>query len=305
MPPEHLHTIDLNLLTILRELLRERHITRAGSRLGMTQSGTSRALGRLRALFGDPLLVRQGRSLQLTPRAERLMVPLEEALAALRGVLEDEHFEPSKIRGPIHVGMPDHLALILGPRLLGALHQHAPGCELVAHAFSKHWREELIAGHVEMAFGVLGGDESGLRRRTVFHDPWVVLLRHDHPALRKRWTIRSFVALDHGLMGVRGAGPSQVDRALAERGYERRVVFRATSPVVVAMFAAESDIAVTTTRSLATYLVRHLPLSHVRLPVDAEPLQLPLVWHERDQHDPRHRWLREQVAATTQALLGP
>ena len=71
-----LSSIDLNLLVALRALLNERHVTRAASRLGLSQSATSHALSRLRELYEDPLLVRSGRVLQLTPRAARLLPSL-------------------------------------------------------------------------------------------------------------------------------------------------------------------------------------------------------------------------------------
>ena len=99
MQPRHVHSLDLNLLVALDALLYERSVTRAGKRLGLTQSAMSRTLGRLRSHFGDPLLVRAGRQSLPTPRAEALELPLREALLGLDSVLaESPDFVPATAR---------------------------------------------------------------------------------------------------------------------------------------------------------------------------------------------------------------
>ena len=80
-----LAAVDLNLLVALKALLGERHVTRAARQLGLSQSATSHALARLRELYGDPLLVRSGRTLELTPRAVALLPQIERGLGELAG----------------------------------------------------------------------------------------------------------------------------------------------------------------------------------------------------------------------------
>src|SRR3954471_5520200 len=92
----NLASVDLNLLVVLRALLTERHVTRAASRVGLSQSATSHALSRLRELYGDPLLVRSGRQLSLTPRAQRLLPTLERGLSDLKVAIDGEpEFAPA------------------------------------------------------------------------------------------------------------------------------------------------------------------------------------------------------------------
>ena len=106
-------------------------------------------------------------------------------------------------------------------------------------------------------------------------------------------------------MYVPGSGPSQVDRALAKRGLSRRVVFRASCPIVAALSAVSTELRVTTTASLAQRLSEHHPLVIRKLPVDAEPLRLPLTWHERMHRDPRHQFVRRIIADTLTAASKP
>ncbi|HRI54381.1 MAG TPA: LysR family transcriptional regulator, partial [Pseudomonadota bacterium] len=57
MSHENILGLEVSLLRALDALLRERQVTRAAQRLGLTQSAMSHALRRLRELFADPLFV--------------------------------------------------------------------------------------------------------------------------------------------------------------------------------------------------------------------------------------------------------
>src|SRR5262245_10498928 len=84
----NLSTLDLNLLVVLHAVLEERSATRAARRLGVTQSAVSNALARLRAAVGDPLVVRNGRGIVATPRAQELAPTLRDIMAKLESALD-------------------------------------------------------------------------------------------------------------------------------------------------------------------------------------------------------------------------
>jgi DNA-binding transcriptional LysR family regulator len=75
-PVTHLANLDLNLLVALRELLRERSVTRAAERLGVTHPAASAALSRLRRHFGDELLIRDRGEYTLTALGQRYDDPV-------------------------------------------------------------------------------------------------------------------------------------------------------------------------------------------------------------------------------------
>src|SRR4051812_19421209 len=105
--------VDLNLLVALDALLTERSVTRAGQRLSITQSAMSGALGRLRGLFGDELLVRSGQSMRLTAFAESLLVPLREALAQLEAtIFARSSFDPFREQRTFTLSATVHPALV-------------------------------------------------------------------------------------------------------------------------------------------------------------------------------------------------
>src|SRR3954453_4755985 len=114
--------VDLNLLVALDALLTERSVTRAGQRLSVTQSAMSGALGRLRGLFGDELLVRSGQSMRLTTFAESLLVPLREALAQLEAtIFARSSFDPRREQRTFTLSATDYTSLVLLSRFQAAL----------------------------------------------------------------------------------------------------------------------------------------------------------------------------------------
>ncbi len=151
-----LAAIDLNLLVVLRALLSERHVTRAAARLGLSQSATSHALSRLREMYEDPLLVRSGRTLQLTPRAARLLPTLERGLSDLQSAVDAEpEFHPRTAKRSFTLGMADYTqAVIMGP-LLRRLAAEAPDVDLSVVMFP-NLRELVESGGLDLALDVSG-----------------------------------------------------------------------------------------------------------------------------------------------------
>ena len=109
--------VDLNLLVALDALLAERSVTRAAERVGLSQPGMSNTLARLRKLFGDPLLVREGLTLVPTPRAEALRQPVQEALSLIEHALHNRPgFDPARDYVTLTVSCSDYsLLMLIGP----------------------------------------------------------------------------------------------------------------------------------------------------------------------------------------------
>src|ERR1700733_5920685 len=80
--------LDLNLLVALDALLTLKNVSRAAERLNVSQSAASNALARLRSYFNDALLVRVGRRMELTPRAEGLQDPLKDVLLRVEATVD-------------------------------------------------------------------------------------------------------------------------------------------------------------------------------------------------------------------------
>jgi DNA-binding transcriptional LysR family regulator len=293
MRPVDVRGIDLNLLVVLDALLRERHVTRAARRLNMSQPAVSRALGRLRDILDDPLLVRVGQRTSLTASAESLIAPLARILADVDALVSPPAFDPRGATGVVRIALPDILLYMLGPPLLARLARDAPKLDLEIVQWSSAWREQLASGEVDLTFGEASA-ERGIYTSLLVRNDWATVLRKGHPALRKPWTLATFARQNHMLIGFTPHGGGHVDAALAKLGIRRRVALRMPYVILSPLLVAESDLVLTTARWLANKLALSVGLV-VRDPpaeLGLAPVDLPMVWHERAHKDRKQRWLR-------------
>ncbi|MCA9643997.1 MAG: LysR family transcriptional regulator [Polyangiaceae bacterium] len=291
-------TLDLNLLVALEALLLEGHVTRAARRVHVSQPAMSRALARLREMLGDELLVRVGQQMQPTPKAEALLPRLQRILAEIRGLIAPDGFDPKQARGVLRLAAPDIVTFMLGPALMRTLRRDAPGLDLEIVRWSPAWREQLASGEVDLTIGEPRGDERGIYAKPLVRQRWATVLRRGHPALRKRWSLDTFVQLDHLLIGVGSEGSAHVDVALARLGKSRRVGLKIPYVVLSPLIVAETDLVLTTALWLAKKLYGQARLVIKQPPRQLElaPVDLPMVWHERAQRDPQQRWLRDVLS---------
>ncbi|HVZ71079.1 MAG TPA: LysR family transcriptional regulator [Polyangia bacterium] len=298
-----LAAVDLNLLVALKALLNERHVTRAARQLGLSQSATSHALSRLRDLYGDPLLVRSGRVLELTPRAVALLPQLERGLGELQASLSgQEGFEPRRARLPFRVGAADFPQALLSGPLLSLLHAEAPGVALQLTSYPD-LREQLEAGAIDVAITVKTRALKMFVEQPLFSDGFVCLLRKGHPALRQgRFNLQRYLALEHLLVAPGGTAGNFVDTELSRRGLTRRVALQISSFLVAPQLVAESDLITTGPELLLRRVSATHPVVLLKAPLRLPRFELVLVWHARRDHDPAHVWMRDVVVRAARAL---
>lgn len=291
-----LSALDLNLLVVLAALLEERHVTRAARRVGLSQSATSHALSRLRELYRDPLLVRSGRRLDLTPRAVELLPQLTRGLAELGGTLSGERaFEPLTARRSFTIGMADYVQTLLLPALLRSLTKRAPHVDVAVSGFPDA-SDRLEDGTMDAA--VLQGTKApkGLSSRQLFSDGFTCMLRKGHPQVPgARLSMARYLSLNHVLVSPSGQGPSFVDTELERRGLTRRIALRVASFLIAPQVVCESDLVSTGPSRLLALLATRYPIRLFSPPLRLPRFQLQLAWHSRLDHDPAHAWFRQQL----------
>jgi DNA-binding transcriptional LysR family regulator len=301
-----LPAIDLNLLVALRALLGERHVTRAARQLGLSQSATSHALARLRELYRDPLLVRAGRTLQLTPRATALLPHIERGLGELEGSLSGEpRFEPARALFPLRLGAVDYLQSLLCGPLLALLRAEAPGVTLQTIGYPD-LLEPLEAGTIDLAVTVKTKLPPVFAQRPLFDDGFVCMVRKGHPALRhKRLSLQQYLHLEHLVVAPRGTSGSYVDTELSRRGLTRRIALQVSSFFVAAELVVESDLISTGPELLLQRLSARQPLVLLKAPLPLPRFELCLVWHSRRDQDPAHIWMRDVITRAASGFSAP
>lgn len=299
-----LRGVDLNLLVVLDALLEEKSVTRAARRLNMSQPAASRALSRLRALFTDPLLVDGSDGYILSARAEAVRPALRTTLAGVGTMLTAREFDPATATGHVRLAMLDLQAASLVPFLLARLSAEAPALDLDILPPSTTAIETLESDAIDAVIGVFDDAPAGIRRRRLFDDGFVTLMRAGHPAVDGTLTLDRYLGLGHIVVSVTGVGPAPVDIALAGMGLRRRVQVRVPSFFAAVEIAARSDLIMTLPSSLAQTAAGMGRFVGLPPPIDLGSFTMSLLWHARRQDDPRHIWLRRAVVAAA-AMLDP
>ena len=290
-----LSSVDLNLLKLFEALVRERSVTMAGLRLGLSQPAASRALGRLRRMLGDRLVVRGKLGLELTPRGEMLAGPVARLLDDARGIVSPAVFDPASARGRITIAAHDHLGLMVLPGLIERFERHAPALSLhVAPPAGDNVRL-VEQGAVDLALGIFEALPGSLHRRGLYTDSFVCVVRSDHPAVTDGFSLERYSTLRHIAVTISGMGESAIDVALATLGLTRYVVLRVPHFLAGAILVADSNMILTLPSRLARLLMKRFPLTSLDLPLKVGPLSPAMIWHERFHGDPAHVWVRQQL----------
>lgn len=295
--PRSLAALDLNLLVALDALIRERSVTTAGKRVGLSQPAMSHALGRLRELLQDPLLVRVGRQQQLSALAERLAPRVRALMGDIElTLLGQQPFVPRSSERAFRIASNDYCDAVLLPLLLSGLKRTAPHVRLEIHSQHGDAPEGALArGELDLALGTFAHVSDELSRSELFREGFACVLRRDHPRVRARLTLDEFVALDHLLISSPGYGPGVVDQALAARGRSRRVAVHTPHYLAAPALIAHSDLVLTLPASLAAAAARAYRLRVVRPPLELARFAVELVWHPRFDANAALCWLRAAI----------
>ena len=288
--------VDLNLLRVFDAVLHERGVTPAAARLGLTQPAVSNALARLRVVFGDALFVRTPAGMDATPFARELAEPVRQALALLESALaHGPGFDPATSTRAFRFYMSDLGQIEFLPPLVERVQRSAPGVRLEAVALEvEDIGDALAAGSLDLAVGFLPGLGPPVRRQPLFRDPYVCLMRADHPEIGGKLTRKKFLAASHALVSYKG-GHRVIEEALERAGLARRIALRVAHFTVVPMVLERSDLILTLPSKVARVYLRRGNFKSLPPPVPIPPADVAAHWHERFERDPGNRWLREMI----------
>lgn len=298
--------LDGNLLLALEVLLREGSVTRAALELGIGQPGTSHLLQRLREHFGDPLLVRSGRRMVLTPLGAALREPAQEAVAAMRRVLaRPVEFQPAALRRTFRVATSDHVGMTLLPSVIEQLAQQAPGVDLDIRPVTEATHgSELEDARVDLALGPFTPSSAAIQSEPLFQEGLVCLVRQGHPRGKGRLTLKALAELSHVLVSPRGTRTGALDQLLAEQGLKRRVVLTVPHFLLAPFILARTDHVLLLPESLAERFVDLAALQRVELAFPLPRFTISQLWHTRNDSRPEHVWLRQLFHQAVRSLRG-
>lgn len=303
---------DLNLLVALDQLLAEKSVAAAARRLGLSASAMSRTLGRLREATGDPLLVRAGRNMVLTPYAEAIRERTHRALSEARAVLAPStaELDLSTLERTFTLRANDGFVEAFGAALIAAALRAAPRVRLRFAPKPEKSARPLREGLVDLEIGVLGEMGPEIRLQALFRDRFIGVVRKGHALEhtldnsfenRLEITAEEYAACDHVVATRSGKASGPVDEALAALGLQRNIAAVVSSFHSALAVARGSDLVALVP---ASFLNHQLQGAHAaafypfELPVKTAGITVSQMWHPRCEVDPAHRWLRQLVRTT-------
>jgi DNA-binding transcriptional LysR family regulator len=291
--PMNLASLDLNLLVALDALLLEANVSRAAMRIGLSQPAASHALQRLRDMLGDPLLVRVGARMELTPRALALRGPLAQALDQVRGLFVSDDFDAARSERHFRLMMPDLAVELLMPPLMKKLDAAAPGVRIEVVP----WRGPAIftaefARTIDMVISI-GDAFKGFHRQLLYTDSDALAVRRGHPMAAKLKRREAFLDARHVAVVIRGQNADLIDIWLESKGVRRQIALVVPGYIEALHVVARSDLVAFVPRRLIAALAKPLSLMTVTPPLDPGIDEQFMFTPTRAQMDPGSIWLRK------------
>ncbi len=307
--------IELYLIRVLKTLITERSVSRAAMRLQSTQPAVSAQLKRLRALTGDPLLVRAGNSMAPTDTALRLLEPatrlLQDADRLFGPRARQRAFDPQTSASSFRIAASDYLDPLFLPELVAHLKRVAPKVRLELMPLSGEfdYRRSLAAAEVDLVIGNWLKPPEELHLGRLLSDEIVCLVAEDHPVVRaattRAWSPERYLACEHvAPTPFHANAPGVIDEHLASIGVTRDVMVRSAHFGLIPLMVAQSLLVLTTGRLFCSRYTDSLPVRIVRCPVPFPPLTYYQLWHELTHASASARWLRDQVRDVARNLAG-
>lgn len=296
-----LRHFDLNLLRVLDALLKERHVTQAAQRLGLSQPAVSAALGRLREAFGDELFVKRTHGMEPTPRALELEAPLALVMATIRErLLDAPGFDAATSARAFTLILGEVGQAVFAPRLLARLRERAPRATVRFVYPDADTRLAMLEdGRADLAIGPFPqwSDSDALFQQKLYERPMVGVARRGHPALADApMSLDVFAALDHAIVGARSDFDRLYEPALQRLKVARRIVAELGHVAGAAQALAALDLVAIVPATLAEAWQREAGLQPFALPFELPPHEVKQFWHRTRHRDPAVTWLRELVA---------
>jgi DNA-binding transcriptional LysR family regulator len=292
-----IRTFDLNLLVALDALIVERSVSAAARRVGIGQPAMSHALRRLRDLFGDPLLVRVGSTMQPTARALELAAPVGQVLDDIRRtVLADQVFRPEREERIFRLGASDYSMAALLPGLLESFRQTAPRSRIAAGPIARDDIPARLAdGGADLVIGVFRDTPPALRGETLFHEEHVCLFDPEACGIASPITLEQYLALPHYLVSSRIDFSGVMDEQLARQGAHRFIQLSTSSFLAMPFLLRRARAVAMVPARLAVHCRDAVGLAVCPPPLPVNGFEVAMVWHMRTDADPAQRWFRDRV----------
>ena len=285
----HLNIDGRSLRTFLL-VLEENSFSRAAERLAVNQSTVSHTINKLRDFLGDPLFVRDGRGIAPTPRALALQAPAEAAIAKLRELSYARDFEPTQETMRFNIAANDLQANLLFPEIMREASSKNIDLNISITSSGVPKTNILQEGHSDLLVTPIPPNGADIIRSKLFETAYQCF--YDGSVREPPHTIEEYLAARHVAVVFDDRTSTQAAPSFLST-LNREIVVTVPNFSSIPSFVKGTDI-------VATELSHTYPsimgdLHYAPVPFKENPLTMYMVWHLRNQQDPAHQWLREQI----------
>ncbi|MBI1733097.1 MAG: LysR family transcriptional regulator [Gammaproteobacteria bacterium] len=281
-------------MKVFDAVMAERSITRAATRLCVSQPAISNALSRLRKLYDDPLFVRSAKGVIPTPKACEVAISIRTAIQTIEETLEASEFRAETSHRKFTVALTDYGELYFLPHIMRRLNSDAPGIEVVCLPQpGATMAPEMKSGSVDLVWDWKKVDDPDFRADLVFEDRSYCIARHKHPYIESQITLQQFLELEHVVLRPTRSHVPMIERKLENLGLERKVVLEVSHVLVLASIVASTNLVACMPERLARLYARQLNVQLFPNPVFDDPVSVYQIWHRHFDEDAGHAWFRQ------------
>lgn len=298
--------VDLNLLVALDALLSEESVTQAAARLQVGQSAMSATLARIRKLFDDPILVKQGRNLTPTPFAMSLQLPLAEALTQVKSLLAaGTTFNPALDRRDFHITANDYVGAVFLQPLLVRLATEAPHVRIHIRPVQDDFAERLRRGDTDLMImpKEVFPAYASFPHQTLFSDRYICAVDADNTDVGDTLTAEQFSQQPYLAVTV-GNLPSSAEMQLDAIGIHRNTHFSTQTFILAPFLLRGTRLLALIQERLARSLASQTNLRLLEPPMSLAPMNMAMLWAAQNKDDSGQLWLRNRIQDLATELFG-
>lgn len=289
-----MHNLDTRLLKIFFEIYQQNSVSKAAEQLDIGQPTLSIALNKLREHFRDPLFVRIENKMQPTELSKKIFPLVFEILNRLKQVQNyNLDFDPRTSNYHFKISMTDISHLIILPKLIHYLRQHAPNVRLETVPIDSHTPMLMSDGELDLAIGFLPQLEAGFYQQTLFQQHYTCITSSEHPRLightisdrefRQELHIDIFATGGHYLL----------EYELQKLGVQRDILIRLPNYLGVGLMVQNTDAIATIPYSLSQVLYQQGGIKVLKPPYILPTYSVKQHWHSQKHQTPSNQWLRQ------------
>ncbi len=296
---------DLNLLKVLEILLQERNVSAAALRLNLSQSAVSKHLSRLREMFADQLFERTAQGLKPTPRALALAPQLRQVIQQLEKLTRPAMFDPSDSRRKFRIHLADTACSLTFPLFMPELLNQAPKITLKTNTWDEDSLNQLLKCEVDIGIACREWDPRSplhikhipaeLNYTELLQEHSLCLVRENHPALKKKWNLETFLLYRHLQVTIGGKDHWLLDEVLKSEDLYRDIAIDMPDFYSAMSLCEQTDLILCAPARHVSQMAKYFNLKVLNIPVEFADGAYVLLWHKHFDHDNGHRWLRELI----------